>query len=90
MYIASSRAGAAVYVNALARERGSGSPVAAANRRLYLQRFIAGTWQNMLVRTTDAKGQASVGFIQRATLAYRWVAPATSVADPAISTSTVH
>ncbi|HJQ02957.1 MAG TPA: hypothetical protein VJ851_15285 [Jatrophihabitans sp.] len=90
VYIASSRAGAAVYVNALARERGSGSPVAAANRRLYLQRFIAGTWQNMLMRTTDAKGQASVGFIQRATLAYRWVAPATSVADPAVSTSTVH
>jgi hypothetical protein len=88
IYIASSRAGAAVYVNALARERGA-SLVAAANRRLYLQRFIAGRWQNVLTRTTDAKGQASVGFIQPTPLAYRWAAPATSAADAGGSAGTV-
>lgn len=71
-YLASSRTGAAVYVNGLVHQKNNaGQLIASADRTVYLQRYLNGHWQNVLARTTGGHGQLSVGFIQPAVYQYR-------------------
>jgi hypothetical protein len=78
--------GPAVYVNALIKQAiWTGSLVRGAHRICYLQRYLAGHWQNVLVRTTDSAGQFAVGFIQPRPFVYRLVLPRTATASAATS-----
>jgi uncharacterized protein YkwD len=89
-YIASSRAGQAVYINGLIKLSGptTGLMVRPSGRAVYLQRYLNGGWQTMLLRTTDAYGRLAVGFIQTRVFQYRLVVPATTNTTPAASAST--
>jgi uncharacterized protein YkwD len=88
--VASSRGGQAVYINGLLKLSGptTGLMVRPSGRAVYLQRYLNGGWQNMLLRTTDAYGRLAVGFIQTRVFQYRIVVPATSNASRAASAST--
>jgi hypothetical protein len=88
-YIASERKGTAVYVNGLVKQQAGSTIVRSPGRTVYLQRFIGGTWQNMLSRTTNATGQMAVGFIQTHPYAYRLYVAASATASSATSGSTV-
>jgi hypothetical protein len=85
-YIAGSRTGSAVYINGLVKQTIGSSWTRSANRTVYLQRYLSGHWQSVLVRTTDAHGQLAVGFIQPRTLPYRLYVAASSTAHAATST----
>jgi hypothetical protein len=75
---AASRRTSAVYVNGLVQQRAPTGPVIrSVHRTAYLQRYLAGRWQNLLTRTTDSNGQLAVGFIQASRYQYRWLVPAT-------------
>jgi hypothetical protein len=72
-YIAGSRLGRAVYVNGLIKHwNGAGQLVRCAHCQVYLQRFLNGSWQYTVSRTTDSAGAVAVGFIQPAVYRYRW------------------
>jgi hypothetical protein len=87
-YVASSRSGRAVYINALVHEATSNGMVSPGGRTVYLQRYLNGTWQNMLARTTNSAGHITVGFIQTKVYQYRVLATETSSAWGAYSGST--
>jgi len=87
-YTASSRAGNAVYINALIKNWSSNDLVRGSGRTVYLQRYIGGVWQNMLARTANSTGQFTVGFIQPKVYQYRLVATETSTAWSGNSAST--
>lgn len=70
-YIAVTRSGAAVYVNALVHQDSATGTADSANRTVYLQRQLNGSWQNVLVRYTDVHGRFSVGFPSAASYRYR-------------------
>lgn len=87
--IASSRVHSAVYINGLVQQRAPlATIVRGARRTAYLQRYLAGSWQNVLYRVTDQLGRMAVGFIQPAVFQYRWVLLATRNAKGAVSGST--
>jgi hypothetical protein len=72
-YIAGSRVGRAVYVNGLIKHwNAAGQLVRCARCQVYLQRFLNGSWQYVVARTTDSAGQIAVGFIQTTVYRYRW------------------
>ena len=75
-YLAISRTGAAVYVNALLHQDSASGIAAGPNRTVYLQRLLSGHWQNVLARRTDAHGRFTVGFPSAPSYSYRLVAPA--------------
>jgi hypothetical protein len=78
--------GPAVYLNVLLKQAiWTGGLIRGAHRTVYLQRYVAGHWQNMLVRTTDSAGTVTVGFIQPHAFVYRMVAPRTATASAATS-----
>jgi len=79
-YVASSRVGSAVYINALVKNFSANDLVRGSARSVYLQRYIGGVWQNMLVRTTSSTGQFTVGFIQPKVFQYRLLVTETSSA----------
>jgi hypothetical protein len=79
-YIAASRSGAAVYVNALVKQDSAGGVVRSGGRTVYLQRNVNSSWQNMLSRTTNTQGQFAVGFISVPNYSYRLVVLASSTA----------
>ena len=81
-YIAASRSGAAVYVNALVKQDSALGIVRSPGRTVYLQRELNGSWQNMLSRITNAQGQFAVGFISVPDNTYRLVVLASSTAWP--------
>ncbi|MEO6703933.1 MAG: hypothetical protein ABI140_00655 [Jatrophihabitantaceae bacterium] len=82
--------GPAVYLNGLMKQAiWTGTLVRSVHRVAYLQRYLAGHWQNMLARTTDSAGQLAVGFIQPKAYAYRWVMPRTATAAAATSSQVV-
>ncbi len=74
VYIAVSRSGPAVYVNALVHQDYRTGIVDSPNRVVYLQRLLKGGWQNMLVRHTNAAGRFTVGFLSAPSFSYRLVA----------------
>lgn len=76
-YTASSRKGAAVYINGLLKNYSSSAAglVRGGGRTVYLQRYIGGGWQNMLSRVTLADGTMTVGFIQNKVFQYRLLTP---------------
>jgi len=84
-YIASSRQGAAVYINGLVKQQSGSTITRSPGRTVYLQRFINGGWQTMLARTTNSTGQIAVGFIQDHTFSYRLYVVATANATAAVS-----
>ncbi|HEX4729529.1 MAG TPA: hypothetical protein VH298_17095, partial [Jatrophihabitans sp.] len=84
-YLAISRTGAAVYVNALVHQDSATGTVASPNRTVYLQRLLSGHWQNVLARQTDAHGRFTVGFPSAPSFSYRLVAPAGGTAWGATS-----
>jgi hypothetical protein len=87
--IASSRVRTAVYVNGLVQQRAPlAELVRGAGRTAFLQRHLAGGWQNVLSRVTDQQGRLAVGFIQSTVFQYRWVLVAAQNARAAISGST--
>jgi hypothetical protein len=86
-YIASSRTGSAVYINGLIKQAIGGGWTRSANRTVYLQRYLDGHWQTLLARTTDARGQITVGFVQSRTLPYRLYVAASTTAHAATSAS---
>lgn len=57
-------------------------------RQVYLQRYINGAWQNMVVRTTNSAGKITLGFIQTKVYQYRLVTKETSTAWSGTSAST--
>ena len=81
-YLATRRAGSAVFVNALVKQAtGNGTTVGrSAGRTVYLQRLLGGRWQNVLGRTTDANGTFAVGFIVPTVQQYRLVTAEASTA----------
>jgi len=87
-YVASSRSGSAVYVNALVKSDSMNGLVRSAGRSVYLQRYLNGAWQNMLIRTTNSTGQFTVGFMQPHVFQYRLIVTATSSASGGRSGST--
>jgi hypothetical protein len=87
-YVASSRAGSAVYINGLVKQTIGGGWTRSANRIVYLQRYLDGHWQTLLARTTNAQGQLAVGFIQSRVLPYRLYVAASTTAHAATSAST--
>lgn len=87
-YVASSRSGSAVYVNALVKNDSTNGIVRSAGRSVYLQRYLNGAWQTMLMRTTNSTGQFTVGFIQPKVFQYRLIVTATNSAYGGRSGST--
>jgi hypothetical protein len=90
-YVASSRSGRAVHINALIKNY-SNSPsgmARGAGRPVSVQRYIHGAWQTILVRTTSSTGQFTVGFVQPRAYSYRLVAAETKTAWGALSATTV-
>jgi GH25 family lysozyme M1 (1,4-beta-N-acetylmuramidase) len=87
-YVASSRSSSAVYVNALVSSDSPYGVVRSPGRSVYLQRYLNGAWQNLLMRTTNLTGVFTVGFIQPKVFQYRLVVTATSSAYGANSGST--
>jgi hypothetical protein len=75
-YLAISRTGAAVYVNALLHQDSATGIAVSPNRTVYLQRLLSGHWQNVLARNTDAHGRFTVGYLSAPSFSYRLVAPA--------------
>jgi hypothetical protein len=80
-YIASSRAGQAVYLNGLFKSYSASpaSAVRAGGLVVYLQRMLNGSWQTVLRRDLNANGMVTVGFVQPGVMAYRWVALPTTL-----------
>jgi len=62
--------------------------VRSAGRSVYLQRYLNGAWQTMLIRTTNSTGQFTVGFMQPHVFQYRLIVTATSSASGGRSGST--
>jgi len=90
-YLASSRSGRAVYLNALIKNY-SNSPsgmARGAGRAVSLQRYIHGAWQTILVRTTSSTGRLTVGLVQPRAYSYRLVVAETKTAWGAQSATTV-
>jgi len=87
-YVASSRSGRAVHINALISNSPSGM-ARGAGRPVSVQRYIHGAWQMILVRTTSSTGQFTVGFVQPRAYSYRLVAAETKTAWGALSATTV-
>jgi hypothetical protein len=73
-YLAVSRSGPAVYVNALIHQDSASGTAASPNRTVYLQRQLSGHWQNVLSRATDAAGRFTVGYLSAPSFSYRLVA----------------
>ncbi|MGI8664436.1 MAG: excalibur calcium-binding domain-containing protein [Jatrophihabitans sp.] len=84
-YIAASRQGAAVYVNALIKQSSPAGIVRSAHRTTYLQRYLNGRWQPMLSRVTNSLGMFTVSFISVPNYQYRFVVAATPAAYGATS-----
>ena len=84
-YLAVSRSGPAVYVNALIHQDSATGTAASPNRTVYLQRQLSGHWQNVLARNTDAHGRFTVGYLSAPSFSYRLVAPASGNAWGATS-----
>jgi hypothetical protein len=89
-YIASSRAGTAVYINTLVHQYSNSynGMASGVGRVSYLQRYIGGTWQNMIARAGNSTGRWTVGFIQPKVYQYRIVTVETGTAWSASSAST--
>jgi serine protease len=87
-YVASTRSGTAVYINGLIHQATRTGVTNAPGRAVFLQRYIGGAWQNMVVRTTNSVGRISIGFIQPTVYQYRLVVTAASTAWGAQSGST--
>ncbi|MEO7287792.1 MAG: excalibur calcium-binding domain-containing protein [Jatrophihabitantaceae bacterium] len=79
-YLATSRTGAATYVNALIKQGSSTGIIRSPHRTVYLQRELATGWQTMLSRLTDTQGQFAVGFISAPAYRYRLVVTASTSA----------
>lgn len=89
-YVASSRKGAAVYINGLLKNYSNTAAglVHPTGRLMYLQRYLNGGWQNMLSRPASSAGTMAVGFIQTTVYQYRLVTPEASTAWNGVSAST--
>ena len=89
-YIVSSRVGSAVYLNTLVHQYSSSwnGVASGVGRVSFLQRYNAGTWQNLLSRTGNSTGRWTVGFIQSKVFQYRIVTLESGTAWAASSGST--
>ena len=88
-YVASSRSGKVVRVNGLIHQWTSKGMASPAGRRVYLQRYLNGVWQNMAGYTTNSVGRIGVAFVQAHVYKYRLVTTATATALGAVSGLTV-
>lgn len=77
-YLAVSRSGPAVFVNALVHQDSPTGVVGSPNRTVYLQRQLTGQWQNVLARQTDPRGVFAVGYLSAPSYSYRLVVVAGS------------
>ena len=89
-YVASSRKGAAVYINGLLKNYSNTASglVHPTGRLMYLQRYLKGSWQNMLSRPVNSAGSMAVGFIQTTVFQYRLITVESSTAWNGASAST--
>ncbi len=87
-YVASSRSGGAVYINALIKRSSPGGIVNSPNRVVYIQRYFNRHWQSILSRVTNSAGRFTVGFIQTHVYQYRIYVIPTSTLLAATSAST--
>ena len=87
-YVASSRSGGAVTINGLIHQWTTAGMTSPAGRVVFLQRYIHGTWQNMVGRTTSSAGRITIGFMQPTVCQYRLIAAETSTAWAGQSAST--
>jgi hypothetical protein len=84
--IATSRIGSTVHLSGAVKQYNqSGSVITATGRPDYLQRYVGGKWQNVLVRTTDNSGHVAVAIYQPGIYTYRWYASRTSTGAAALS-----
>jgi hypothetical protein len=79
-YIAASRHGASVYINALVHQDYSTGLISSHGRTVYLQRNLNGSWQTMLSRVTNWSGRFTVGFTSVVSYPYRLVVTASGSA----------
>ncbi len=86
-YVAVTRQGQAVYINALIKQNSAAGLVPSTHRTVYLQRNLKGAWQNMLSRVTNSAGRFTVGFISVPDYQYRLIALASTTANGATSAS---
>jgi hypothetical protein len=89
-YIASSRVGTAVYINTQVQQYTNtyAGVISPAGRISYLQRYIGGTWQNMIALTSNSTGRWTAGFIQTKVYQYRILTHENGTALSATSAST--
>ncbi|MEO6699874.1 MAG: S8 family serine peptidase [Jatrophihabitantaceae bacterium] len=89
-YVASTRAGAAVYINGLLKNYSNTAAglVHPTGRLMYLQRYLNGGWQTMLSRAANSAGKMTVGFIQTKVYQYRLVTVESATAWSGTSAST--
>jgi uncharacterized protein YkwD len=87
-YIAASRRGSAVYLNAMVKQNCSHGIVRSSARTIWMQRNIGGIWQNIASRMTGADGTVTLGFISAADWQYRLVVPASDNAAAGVSVPT--
>ena len=87
-YVASSRSGGAVTINGLIHQWTTAGMTSPAGRVVFLQRYIHGTWQNMVGRTTSSAGRITIGFMQPTVCQYRLIAAETRTAWAGQSAST--
>jgi len=84
--IATSRSGRTVHLTGSVKQYNqNGSLIASTGRLDYLQRYVGGKWQNVLVRTTDRTGHVAVAINQPRIYTYRWYAPRTTTGAAALS-----
>jgi hypothetical protein len=73
-YIASSRAGKIVSINGLFKKYEIFGLQRMSSEKLYLQRYLNGAWQTMLIRPPNPYGQLAVRFVQPRAFQYRVLA----------------
>jgi hypothetical protein len=84
--IATSRSGTTVRLTGAVNQYNlNGSLIASTGRPDYLQRYVSGKWQNVLVRTTDGGGHVAVAINQPGIYTYRWCAPRITTGATAVS-----
>jgi len=87
-YVSSSRSGRAVYINVLIHQWTRNDMASPGGRTVFLQRYLNGTWQNLVVRNTNSVGKITFGFVQTRVYQYRVRTTETSAAWGGYSGST--
>jgi hypothetical protein len=70
-YINTTRSGSHVHVGGLVHQWSSNDMGSPSGRKVWLQRYRNGAWQNMVSQLSNSSGKVSFGFVQSAVVQYR-------------------